>query len=138
MDKKIKTGTLIIVRKTGLQSKRYSAGIYIDNEYMGKLFDGDKQEFEIEAGVHKLRVEQGLRSGEREINIQSSQVNNYSMRSTNADYAAVFFILCAAFINGMYTLPFSLQFLIYFPGLATAVYTYTLGRKAYFIIEPNE
>ncbi len=131
----MKNEKIIIERKKRFSESRYSVGIYIDEEFIVNTIKENRQELELSPGIHIIKVEQGNRSGELEIEVQKGKVGIYQFSASFYTYITYFLFLFAVLFSYLFEPKGSEEFLLFIPGIIAAVYTYTSGRKKYFVIK---
>ena len=135
----MKTEKVIVERKRKFSESRYSVGIYIDDEFIVNTIKNNRQEIELCEGRHLLKVIQGNRSGEIEINVKRGKILKTVFSSTRLSYLIYLSFIVALTIYYGLDLKGDEIFILYIPTIIITIYTYTIGRKNYFIFEnPTE
>lgn len=130
---------IVVERKRRFYETRYSVGIYIDNEFIVNTIKNNRQEIELSPGKHLLKVEQGNRSGEIEIDVKKGKVLTCNFSCTPLRFF-IFITLIGAYIlsNGFEPQGGEIL-LIYLPTILITIYTFTKGKSTYFVFEkPTE
>ncbi len=128
----MKTGKIIVERIRRISERKYSVGIYIDNKFIVNTIKENRHEIELECGKHILKVEQGSRSGEIEINVDSDNVMTHSFTSTPLSYLIYTVLLLPIAANILFEMKGPVLMLLTFPGLASLIYSFTSGKKKYY------
>jgi hypothetical protein len=128
----MKTGKIIVERIRRISERKYSVGIYIDNELIVNTIKENRHEIELECGKHILKVEQGIRSGEIEINVDSDNVMKYTFTSTPLSYLIYIIFLLPITANILFEIKGPVLGLFFFPGIISLIYSYTAGKKKYY------
>lgn len=135
----MKKEKLIVERKRRFSESRYSVGIYIDGEFVVNTIKNNRQEIELSVGKHILKVEQGKRSGELEINVRNGKVLTCTFSSTHLTYIIYLLVVLALTLYLGFDLKGDEILLLYTPSIPLTIYTYTKGRKNYFVFDkPTE
>ncbi|MGZ4033558.1 MAG: hypothetical protein ACXVPU_00575 [Bacteroidia bacterium] len=130
---------IIVTRKRRFSESRYSVGIYINNEFIVSTIKDNRQEINLSAGKYILKVEQGNRSGETEIELKKGKVLTCNFSSTPLTYIIYFCFVLALIINYGLDPKADGTIFLYIPTIILTIYTYTIGRKKYFVFdEPIE
>ncbi len=123
-------GKLIVERSRRITESRYSVGIYIDGEFVVNTIKNNRQEIELPVGKHILKVEQGYRSGEIEIEIKKGKTIFCAFSSSRLIYVT-FLLFIIPFLISL-QVKNEKELLLYIPFLLVTLYTFTIGRKEYF------
>ena len=126
---------IIVERKRRFYESRFSVGIYIDDEFVVNTIKNNQQEIELSPGRHVLKVMQGNRSGELEIDIKKGKVLACSFSSTFLINYAKFFLIFALALSYGLEPPNGEGIFLYIPTILITIYTFTIGRKTYFVFE---
>jgi hypothetical protein len=126
---------IIVQRNKRFTESRYSVGIYIDGEFVVNTIKSNRQEIELSPSKHLLQVKQGNRSGEIEIEVKKGKTLTCAFTSTSL--TNLVYALFMGAILGVYMFPREEGpgIFLYLPALLVALYTFTRGRKAYFVFE---
>ena len=126
---------IIVERKRHFSEPRYSVGVYIDDEFVVNTIKNNRQEIELSLGKHVLKVKQGNRSGEIEIDVKKGKELTCSFSSTFLTYYGYFFLIFALALSYGLDPPNGEGIFLYIPTILITIYTFTIGRKTYFVFE---
>jgi hypothetical protein len=130
---------IIVERKKRFSEARYSVGIYVDGEFVVNTIKSNTQEIELSSGKHILKVMQGNRSGEIEIDVKKGKVLTCAFSSTRLTYLLYFFLICTIVLSSRFFQHEITSLYASIPAILIAIYTFTIGRKTFFIFEtPTE
>ncbi len=130
------TGKLILKRTKNFNGMAVSMEVFIDGMRMDKMLNGEQKEFELEPGIHKIKVQQNIKCGEQEVVIEPGKTVGYSYSPT--PLSIITFLSPLIGLGLLFLFHFSLLYtaLILLPGAIVAVYLLTAGRSKYFLFKP--
>lgn len=135
----MKKEKIIVERKRRFSESKYSVGVYIDDEFLVNTIVNNRQEIELDPGKHILKVMQGNRSGEIEIDVKKGKVLTCTFSSTRLTYLTYLSVVVALTIYYGFELKGDEIFFLYIPTILLTLYTFTIGRKTHFVFEhPTE
>lgn len=131
----MKSGKIILQRQKNLNGLFLDVQIYIDNKLTDTITSGGQKEFNIDLGRHIIKVQQHKKIGEQEINVNENETTTYSFRPNRISLISFISPVIAIALFYLYDLSLILTGLLLLPGVATAIYSLTSGRKKYFVFE---
>jgi len=126
---------VIIERKKRWTDSRYSVGIYIDDVFIVNTIKNNRQEIELPVGKHTLKVKQGNKSGEIEIDVKKGKTHTCIFTSNQLTILTYILFTGAWIVPQMFEPRNNLFYLFLVPALLLYIYTLTSGRKKYFVFE---
>ena len=127
------TGKLILHRKKNFNGLAVGMDVYINDRLYGNMSSGEEKEFELEPGNYKIRVQQNIKSGEKEIVIEAGKTISYSYYPNALSLVSFISPLLGLGLLFLFKISLSLTALILIPGAVTAIYLLTSGKTKYFL-----
>jgi len=128
-------GKLILHRKKNFNGLAVSMDIFIDDKPYGKILSGEIKEIELEPGSHKIKVQQNIKSGEKEIIIEENKTEKYSFSPNPLSIITVTSPLIGLGLLFLYKLSLSYTALILLPGALASIYLLSAGKTRYFLFK---
>lgn len=127
------TGTLELYRKRNFDGLLVDVDIYINNQLVGSMSNGERKIFDLPPGSHIIKAKQRNKSGEQHITINENQTIGYSFQPTKWSLLCFASTLIAFILIYLYSLSIILLVLALLPGFIIAMYLVLFGRKKYFV-----
>jgi hypothetical protein len=128
-------GKMILYRKKNFNGMALSMDIFINDNSFGKIASGEQKEIELEPGIYKIRVQQNIKSGEKEIIIEENKTIKYSFTPNPLSIITITSPLIGLGLLFLFKLSLSYTALILLPGALASVYLLTAGKTRYFLFK---
>jgi hypothetical protein len=130
------TGKLVLLRTKNFNGFAVGMELFINDRSFGIMKSGEKKEFELEPGTYKIKVQQNIKSGEKEITIHEGNTSSYSFYPNFLSLVSFISPLIGLGLLFLFKIPITYAALILLPGAITSVYLLTAGKKKYFLFKP--
>jgi hypothetical protein len=125
----------ITIKRKFTLDRNFYVGVYVDQNYIGKIKRGESLTTKVDKGPHIIKVEQGFNSGTLKINVDNQTNNTFIFRPTKAALMPLLFLSIAFIISFQIDLTMNQIYVVYAPGLLIGLYAITFRSNSYYKFE---